>query len=123
MNNPLLVRGGQAMGNLDPVIHCLSQGQRAVFQPVAQGLTFQQLGYEVRAILVSSKLIDTYDVGMVEGCRRLGFLFEAHQAVWLCEHKIRQDLDGDVTPQRTVACSVDFSHAAGAKHGENFVRS
>ena len=121
MNDPLLVRGGQAVRNLDSVIHGFTQRQRTVLQPVAQCFTFQQFCHEVRAALVSSKLIDGYDIGVIERCRGLSFLFETRQAVRIGKYEIGQDLDGDLAVQQCVVGAIHFAHRTRPKWGADFI--
>ena len=61
------------------------------------------------------------NVRVIQGRRRLGFLFESTQAV-LVPGKIRgQQLESDLAPQPGVFGQVDFTHPARPESGDEFV--
>jgi hypothetical protein len=70
------VRFGQPFGNLRGDFYSLSYGQRARAQQLAQGLPLDHLHGNVVSGIVLSELIDSYDIGMVEGGCGACFPFE-----------------------------------------------
>src|SRR6266702_3806975 len=66
VDDALVVRGGEAAGDLDGEADRLSYGQRAPLQPLAQGLALEQLEDNVRRPRVASDIEDREDVRMAE---------------------------------------------------------
>jgi hypothetical protein len=57
-------------------------------------------------------------------CReRLRFAREARQPIGIGREQLRQDLQRDIAIELRVTRAVDLSHPAGAKWGEDFVRT
>jgi hypothetical protein len=50
---------------------------------------------------------------MIQGSSRLGFLLETAQAVAVLGKSSRQDFDGHVPSQDSIASAIDFAHSAG----------
>src|SRR5215472_5372317 len=123
MNDSFLVRGRQSVRNLHSIIHNLPNRQRTVMQSIAKRLTFEQLRNDVWSVVPGSKLIDRDDIRVAQCSSSFGLLFESDQPVRFSEDKVRQNLYGNVTAQRTVTRTVDFSHAAGAESRQNLVRA
>jgi hypothetical protein len=65
--------------------------------------------------------VDGRDVRMVERGQHLGFALKAHQPIGIRGHRLRQDLDGDLTFQAGVARTIDRAHAAFAKFGDDVI--
>ena len=66
VDDALLVRRGQAAGDLDRVVDRLARGQRAARERVAQRLALEQLGDDVRHAGVGADVVDGQDVRVVE---------------------------------------------------------
>ena len=60
-------------------VHRLGGRQRAVGERLAQRRALEQLGDEVRLIVVGPDVVDREDVRVVQGRGRAGFLLEAAQ--------------------------------------------
>ncbi len=58
---------------------------------------------------------------MVQGGKDLGFAFEARDAVAVAGKHIRENFQRDITPKCNVTRSIHFTHATGAKGGDNLV--
>ena len=122
MDDPLLVRGGQAGRDLHGQIAGSPWRQRSAREERAQGLAFEQLRHDVRHVAVDVHVEDDDDPGVVEGGGGPGLLREPGQALGIACELRGQDLDGDVTAQPRVESPVNLAHAAGADGRNDFVR-
>ena len=96
MDDALLVRRGQAAGNLLRVVDGFARGERAIAQAVAKGLAFEQFGDDVGRAVVFADIVDGKNVGMVERGGGAGFLGEALQAFGIGGEGSGENFDGDV---------------------------
>ena len=87
MNDALVVRGGQSMGDLDAVVDGFANRERAALQRMTQRFADEQFGDEVRRAVEDSELVDGKDVGVVESRSGLGFLLEAAQTVGVARNE------------------------------------
>ena len=60
---------------------------------------------------------------MIQGGEGPRFAVEAYAPLRVAGEKLRQDLQGHVTPEFRVACAIDFAHAASTCGGEHFIRT
>ena len=74
-----------------------------------------------RRPVVLADLIDGEDVGMIERCGRLRFLFEAAKTFVIMRKGHRQDLDRDLAPERRLPRAIHLAHPAGAKQRDDLV--
>jgi hypothetical protein len=103
---------------------------RIVRDPVGQGLAVDQLHDERHRPLSRSgrraavlDAVDRGDIGMIQRGEDAGLALEARQPLGIVCKRVREDLDGDVTPEPRVACAVDFAHSAGPDGGVDLVRT
>ena len=77
MDDALLVRGGEGVGDLRPELHHLVERQRALLQAIRERFALEQLHHqEVRVALVPD-VEQRADVGVVERGDRLRLALEA----------------------------------------------
>jgi hypothetical protein len=60
-----------------PYLGCFALRQRPAIQHSAQGLAFQKLRNEKRRTIALTRVKDSENIGMIQRCDRLRFLFEA----------------------------------------------
>src|SRR5437016_1819465 len=87
VNDALVVRGGQSMGDLDAVVDGFANRERAALQRMTQRFADEQFGDEVRRAVEDSELVDGKDVGVAESRSGLGFLLEAAQTVGVARNE------------------------------------
>ena len=68
-------------------------------------------------------VVDSDNVGMIQGGRRTSFALESLDAIGIGGRIIPQHLDRHDAPEPTIARAVDLAHAAAAERLEDFVRS
>ena len=66
VHDPLLVRRGEALGDLHRVVDRLAHRQRPAEETRPQRLALEQLRHDVRRAVCRSDVVDRRDVGMVE---------------------------------------------------------
>ena len=66
-------------------------------------------------------IVDGDDIGMIQRGDGARFEFEALAAHGIVSHVRRQDLQGDVASEASVAGAVYFTHAARAEGRDDFV--
>ena len=89
MNDPLLVRFLQRLGNLGGDFESFVQGNWATRDPVRQSLSGNQLENEVVRFIRLLQPIDRGDVRMVEGREDLGLSLESPQALFVLGELVR----------------------------------
>ena len=128
VDDPLLVGGGQATGDLDRELHRLAHAQGARGHAVAQRLALEQLGDDVGRPLLEPSVdlagvVDGDDVRVVEDAYGAGLLLEAADPVGVRGDLAVQDLEGDLAGEAQVLGPVHLAHAALAEEGHDLVGS
>ncbi len=121
VDDPLLVRGGEAVDDLEGVVDRLARRELAAGEDGAEGLAFEELLDDVGRAVVLADVVDGGDVGVVEDAGGFGLLLEAAQAIGVGGEGGGEDLDRDVAAEARVLGAVDLPHAAGADGGEDLV--
>src|SRR5437773_1274625 len=116
MDDPLVVRGGQAVGNGGCDLSRLFPWQRTGAQPAPQRLAFQKLGGEEDdpAGFVAIELVESDDVRMGQRGDRFRLPLKTDQRLLVGGQLLRKDLDRHFTPETIVPRLVDLSHSARA---------
>jgi hypothetical protein len=76
MNDAIFVGGVQPTSDLHGVIDCCAHRQWAPLQLLTQGLPLQKFGHDVRDAVLTAHLMDSKNIGMVQGRGRFGFLLK-----------------------------------------------
>jgi len=116
-----LVRGGEAVSDLDGILGRLASGQGTCRQSRAERLAFEQLRDDVRRSLVRADVKERDDVGMIQRGGRTGLLLEAAEAIGVVGEDGRENLDGDLATQSRVPRAVHLTHPAGTEWAQNLV--
>jgi hypothetical protein len=61
VNEPLVVRGGEAIGNLRGVVDRRSHGERSGPEPVAQRHSGEQLGHDICGAVLGGEFVNGED--------------------------------------------------------------
>jgi hypothetical protein len=101
----------------------VGQRERALRQPISEGLAFEVLHDEERGAALLPDVIQRADVGMIELGDRSGFAVEALAELQVASETLGKNLDGDDAIEASVLGLVDFAHPARAQRGEDFVRA
>ena len=85
VDDPLVVRGGEAVRDLQRVVNDLALRELAARERQAQRLALEQLLDDVGRVVMRADVVDGRDVGVIENARGLGLLLEAPQRSASCE--------------------------------------
>ena len=121
VDDPLLVRGREAVDDLERVVDRLARRELAAREDRPERLALEQLLDDVGRALVRADVVDRGDVGMVQDARRLGLLLEPAQPVGVGGEGGGQDLDRHVAAQARVLRAIHLSHPARADLREDLV--
>ncbi len=118
---PCLCAALERVGDLRPELHDLVERQRALLQPVREGLALEQLHHqEVRVSLVPD-VEERADVGVVERGDRLRLALEPLAPLLVLSEADGEQLDGDAAVEAGVLPPPDLAHSAGADRRRQLV--
>src|SRR5215469_15855202 len=89
----------------------------------AQRLAIDKFHRDEVCAIGLANLVDVSYVRMIEPCSRLCLLDEPPHTFLIRSNFSGQSLQGDFAIELGILREVDFSHAARAKRGEDFVRA
>jgi hypothetical protein len=115
--------GGKTPGDLDPEIDRPADGQAPLPDLLAQRLPLEQLGDEVRLALVPANVVQDKDVRVAEHRGGSGLLLEPAQSIGIGSKLRRQDLDGNVSAEASVARTVHLAHPTSSNGCDDLVRT
>ena len=121
MDDLLLVRRRQAIGDLTCIFHGFARHNRPRPQYIAQAFALKQFGNQVRYAVLRAGVENREHVGMVQRGHRSRFLLETPHAICIAREGLRQHLDRDLPPQPRVLGAIDFSHPTCANCGGDLV--
>jgi hypothetical protein len=114
MDDPLLVRRFERVGNLPGDRQGLIDRDRAPCNALREILTLDEFHHEGVHACRFLESVDRRDVGMIQRGESLRLSFKPSETLGLLGERVRQDLDRDLTTQRRVRRSVHLPHAAFA---------
>ena len=120
MDDAFLVRGFERVGNLPRDRSASSSGsgpcamRSASVDPSTSSITSARTPPLLEAV-------DRRDVGMIQCGERLRLAPESGEAVRVVREGSRQNLQGDIAIQPSVASPVHLAHAAGAEERDDLV--
>ena len=121
VDDALLVRGGQAPGDLAGVVDGLPMRQRRGADARAQRIALEQLGDDVGRAVVGADVVHAEDVGVIERADRARLLLEAAEAIRVRGKRGGQHLDRHLAAEARVTGAVDLAHAARPDRGHDLV--
>ena len=121
MDDAVIVRHVQRIGDLPGVLQCIVHTKRAHRDAIVECLALDVLHHqEVRAVLVAD-IVQGADVRMVQTGNGLGFTTEAGQPLRITREMFRKDLDGDGPSETSVGSLVDFTHPAHTDEADDLI--
>ena len=112
VDDALVVRGGQCVGDRERDRHQAFTGQTAVGNQSIERLTLDQLHREEVDAVRFLDRIDRDDVRMVEGGDGAGLALEAGEPVGIAGEIRGQHLERDLATELRVAGAIHFAHTA-----------
>ncbi len=121
VDDALLMRGFERVGDLPGDRHRLVSRQRAVGQPIGERHTIDELENEEPGGGVFLDAVDAGDMRMIQRREQLRLTREARVAFRIPRKRYGQGLDGDVAAEPGVAAPIHLAHAAVAKRAHDFI--
>ena len=123
MNDPLLVRRFERLGDLPGDEEGLVDRNRPARDPIGERRALDQLHHQGADAIGFFEPVDLGDVPMIERGEHLRLPLETRQALGIAGNGWRQDFDRDQAIQRCIAGFVDLAHAARADSGRDLIRT
>ena len=121
MDDSLLVRRLEGLGDLAGDGEGLVERERPALQPLGEVLALDELHDEGAHAARLLEAVDRGDVGVLQLGEDLRLALEAGEAVGVRGERLRQDLDRDLALELRVGRPVDDAHAALAERGGDLV--
>jgi hypothetical protein len=115
----MVSHGRQPVGDLRGEFRRLAGRQRAVREPLAQGLALEEFHDGVGGVSLSAEVEDGEDVRVRKRRHGLCLAPEPREGRRLRGERLGQDLGRDVAIQLRVARTVDLAHAPRAERRED----
>ncbi len=120
MDDALLVRDFQGLGDLPGHGQRLFDGDRAFGEPIGKRLSLDILQDEVLVPVCLFQPVDRADSRVIQGRQHLGLTLEAGQPIRVLRQVRGHGLDRDVPIQPRVPGEEDLTHAAAAEFAFDF---
>ena len=121
MNDPLLVRRLQRLGNLLRDWQRFIERNRPACDPVGEVFALDEFHHEGIDAVGVLQPVDGRDVRMVQRGEDFRFALESGKALGIRREGLRQNLQSDVAFQSGIPRPIDFTHAADADLGGDLV--
>jgi hypothetical protein len=121
MNDVVVVRRFEGLGNLPRDRKRLVHGNRPLRDPVRQRRPLDKLHHKSRRPVRPLETVDRCDVGMIQRGKDFGFALEPSQALCTGRERIRKHFNGHGPLQVRVGSPIDFTHAARTNLGSDFI--
>ncbi len=121
MDDSLLVRGFERLGDLPCDGEGLVEGERPALQPLGEVFALDELHDEGAHAARLLEAVDRGDVGVLELGEDLRLALEARETVGVGGERLGEDLDRDLALQLRVGGAVDDPHPALAERGGDLV--
>ena len=122
VDDPLVVSGGKAAGDLQRVVEGLADRKRSALEADLQGVAFEQLRDDVGGAVVRADIVDGEDVRVVQGAGGAGLLLEAAELLGIGD-LLGENLDRDLALQAGVTGAVDLTHRPRGEQPHDLVRA
>ena len=121
VDDALLVGSGEALCDLQRVVHGLLLGDRTRVELRAQRLAFQKLHNGVGDAVLVAEVVNGKDVRMRQRRDGLRFALEPCERIGIRGDGLGEDLDRDVSIELLVPRLVHLPHPASTDGGEDLV--
>ena len=122
MNDALLVRGVEGIGNLRRNTDGVGGRQRPARHQLRQRRPLDQLEDERARALSLFETVDGRNMRMFQGGKRLRFPLEAGKPLGITGEGVGKYLEGNLAVQPGVAGAIHLAHSARAKRRDDLVR-
>ena len=84
MNYALVVRRGQPVRQLNPLINRFARAERTLIEQLTQRLAFEQFGHDVGRAVMRAHIVSRKNIRMIQRAGSLCLLFESMQTIAIC---------------------------------------
>jgi hypothetical protein len=123
VDDPLLMRGFERLGDLARDGQGLVERNGSLRNTICERRPSDEFHHEGGRAVRSFEAVDLGDVGVVQRGKCPGLALEPSQAIRVLREGLRQDLNGDLTPQVGVGGAIYLTLAAHADLGGDFIRA
>ena len=121
MDDALLVRRFERVGDLPGDPDRFIDRQRTARQPIRQRLSVHELEDEALRRAGGLEAVDGRDLRVIQRGEDLRLTLEAREAVGVLAERGRQDFQRDVATERHIARAIHLAHPAGAERRDDFI--
>ena len=119
MDNAVTMCASQSFGSLDDKINCFRNSQRALFQSIFEGPTFDILHNDKGNVILFSEVMNLDDIRMSQFRNRTCFLSKPFDKNWISCMISRQNLDSNIAIKGRLIGFKDRSHTTRANVFDN----
>ena len=123
VDDPLLVRGLQRLGDLAREFECHVERQRSAGKTIGQGRAVDHFHHNGVPAACDFEAVDGGDVRMVQRREQPRLALQPRDPIRIVRQRRRQNLDGDFTMQPRVERTIDLAHATGVQRSEDAICS
>ena len=123
MDDPLLVRGFERLGDLCGHRQRVGQRDRAARDPLGQVLALDEFHDQRRDTVGFFGAVDRGDVWMIQRGQQASLAVEARAPPGIDAEDLGQNLDRDVAAELRVVGAIDLPHPAGAQELNDPIRT
>ena len=121
MNDTLLVRRFEPIGNLLRQKEGFVQRKRTARDPLGEGLALDELHDEELLAFAFFEAVESGDVRVVELSEQPSFALEPGQPLFVSGKLFGEDLDRDIPAELPISSSIHFAHPTFANELEDLV--
>lgn len=121
MHDSSVVRRRQPARDFHAGIASLARPHRTATEAIPQGLSLEQFRDDVGTPIVLPDVVNRNNIGVVESGRGLRLQLEAMETSSIARPLVRQNFDGHVAFERSVARTIDFAHAARSQGRDDLI--
>jgi hypothetical protein len=121
MDDALLMRRFERLGNLPRDRQGLVERDRSLGDPIGQRRAFHQFKHQRAYAVGVFQAVDAANVRMTQRGQRLCFALEACDPLGIRNEQLGQDLDRDFAIELSVSGAIDLAHPARAEQSDDLV--
>jgi hypothetical protein len=115
MNDSLLMRSDERIGNLDSHLEQLLEFHGFLVEALLEGLAFQLLHHDEGMAGVVLDVVNDADIGMIQLRSGTSFALEALQSLVVFDERVGKEFEGYAATESSILRLVDDSHAAASQ--------
>jgi hypothetical protein len=123
VNDAAFMRRFQRLGDLSRDGHRFLQSHRSLRDPIGERQPIDKLQNERARTAGVFDAVNMRDMGMIERGEHFRLTLKPRQAIAIGREGLREDLQGDVALETSIAGAVDLTHAPSPKRRKDVVRA